>query len=133
MRPVATCGKASRSIRHPLTIFNAGFGAGHRFRCPRRYLSQNTNGQIAQLLDWKPESPAKNVVINGYVRGLRKAKQFRFLSLGDGSSKQPLQAVIPRELAGGYGNLPSSSSFSGPSVTHLCVVCIDYLWARLSA
>lgn len=103
MRPVFAMGKASRSISQPVFFLKACAGPDLPFHSPRRYLSQNTNGQIAQLLEWKPDSTAKNVVINGYVRALRKAKTFRFLSLGDGSSKQPLQAVIPRDLADGYG------------------------------
>ncbi|KAK3949684.1 hypothetical protein QBC32DRAFT_31724 [Pseudoneurospora amorphoporcata] len=50
---------------------------------------------IAECLRWKPESEEDNVVVQGYVRSVRGMKTHRFVSLGDGSSLAPLQAVVP--------------------------------------
>ncbi|KAK3321613.1 hypothetical protein B0H66DRAFT_618597 [Apodospora peruviana] len=67
----------------------------------RRHLSQNTHGTIAQLLQWKPAEETKNVVINGYVRSTRKTKNHRFVVLGDGSSIESLEAIVPTEQCRG--------------------------------
>ncbi|KAK4218343.1 hypothetical protein QBC37DRAFT_198507 [Rhypophila decipiens] len=99
MRPIAVLKGASRSIHPPFHVPN--FRASYGCHLARRYLSQNTNGHIAQLLEFKPDSAAKNVVINGYVRSLSKTKQHRFISLGDGSSSRSLQVVAARELTDG--------------------------------
>lgn len=93
MRPVVSLEKASRSLR-----LSVSFSPRIQSNFSRRYLSQNTNGRIAQLLEWKPESGAQNVVVNGYVRSSQKSKEFRFVSIGDGSSLKFLQAVVPRDL-----------------------------------
>ncbi|KAK3376681.1 hypothetical protein B0T24DRAFT_524845 [Lasiosphaeria ovina] len=61
----------------------------------RRCLSQDANRSIAQLLQWRPAGEAAGVVVNGYVRSVRSMKGHRFVSLGDGSSLPPLQAVVP--------------------------------------
>lgn len=50
---------------------------------------------IAECLRWEPESEEDNVVVQGYVRSVRGMKTHRFVSLGDGSSLAPLQAVVP--------------------------------------
>ncbi|KAK4676071.1 asparaginyl-tRNA synthetase [Podospora pseudoanserina] len=56
---------------------------------------------ISQLLKWKPEQNVDNVVVHGYVRSVRGLKAWRFVSLADGSSLDPLQAVIESGLAEG--------------------------------
>lgn len=52
---------------------------------------------IAECLRWEPESEEDNVVVQGYVRSVRGMKTHRFVSLGDGSSLAPLQAVVPAD------------------------------------
>ncbi|KAE8448700.1 hypothetical protein EG329_008915 [Mollisiaceae sp. DMI_Dod_QoI] len=48
---------------------------------------------IARLLDEKP-ADAKDVVVTGFVRSIRNQKQRSFASIGDGSSLEPLQALL---------------------------------------
>lgn len=64
---------------------------------------------VAQLLQWKPKPPEKvdHVVVNGFVRSVRSMKAHRFVSLGDGSSLAPLQAVVQADHAEGCA--PKSS------------------------
>ncbi|KAK3346734.1 hypothetical protein B0T25DRAFT_461766 [Lasiosphaeria hispida] len=67
----------------------------------RRCISHHTNQSIAQLLQWKPAEKADDVVVNGYVRSVRSMKAHRFVSLGDGSSLAPLQALVHTDQAQG--------------------------------
>jgi hypothetical protein len=48
---------------------------------------------IAHLLDQGPED-CKRVVVNGFIRSIRIQKQRSFASVGDGSSLEPLQALL---------------------------------------
>jgi hypothetical protein len=48
---------------------------------------------IAHLLDNGPPD-SENVVINGFIRSIRNQKQRSFASVGDGSSLEPLQAIL---------------------------------------
>ncbi len=48
---------------------------------------------IAHLLDTGPKD-ARNVVIDGFVRSIRNQKKLSFASIGDGSSLEPLQALL---------------------------------------
>ncbi|KAJ9145488.1 hypothetical protein NKR23_g5409 [Pleurostoma richardsiae] len=50
---------------------------------------------IARLLDWRPKDEARDVVVNGFVRSVRAMKSVHFVSVGDGSSLAPLQAIVP--------------------------------------
>ncbi|KAK3384962.1 hypothetical protein B0H63DRAFT_175216 [Podospora didyma] len=68
---------------------------------PRRCLSQQASRSVAQLLDWRPAEKADDVVVNGFVRSVRSMKTHRFVSLGDGSSLLPLQAVVHTDQAEG--------------------------------
>lgn len=72
---------------------------------PRRYVSSQKPQQpyrsLAQLLQWKPEEKVEDVVVNGFVRSVRGLKARRFISLGDGSSLAPLQAVVEIDRAEG--------------------------------
>ncbi|TVY19142.1 Mitochondrial asparagine--tRNA ligase [Lachnellula arida] len=48
---------------------------------------------VARLLATGPADPS-NVVVNGFIRSLRSQKQRAFASIGDGSSLEPLQALL---------------------------------------
>ncbi|KAK4111586.1 asparaginyl-tRNA synthetase-like protein [Canariomyces notabilis] len=73
--------------------------------CPRRVchrcLSQQPNRSIAELLRWKPAQRVDHVVVNGFVRSVRSMKAHNFVSLGDGSSISPLQALVQTDQADG--------------------------------
>ncbi|KAK5654311.1 hypothetical protein OQA88_7489 [Cercophora sp. LCS_1] len=66
----------------------------------RRCFSQPGHS-IAQLLKWKPTEKAEGVVVNGFVRSVRSTKAHTFVSLGDGSSLAPLQALVHTDRAQG--------------------------------
>ncbi|KAI1262087.1 asparaginyl-tRNA synthetase [Xylariaceae sp. FL1019] len=56
---------------------------------------------VSNLLDSKPDASVGNVRIEGYVRSVRAQKRHHFVSLGDGSSLESLQAVVPADQAEG--------------------------------
>ncbi|KAI0487157.1 hypothetical protein F4859DRAFT_328368 [Xylaria cf. heliscus] len=56
---------------------------------------------ISGLLDFKPDEAVQNVKIDGYVRSVRAQKRHHFVALGDGSSLQSLQAVVPADQTEG--------------------------------
>lgn len=62
----------------------------------RRWQSTAPRKTIAQFLDWKPEAEVNDVVLNGYIRSVRNMKTERFLNVGDGSSRTPIQALVSR-------------------------------------
>ncbi|GAB1317581.1 asparaginyl-tRNA synthetase [Madurella fahalii] len=70
-------------------------------RVCRRWVSQQANRSVAQLLQWRPAEKVDHVAVNGFVRSVRSMKSHRFVSLGDGSSLAPLQAVVPTDHAEG--------------------------------
>lgn len=53
---------------------------------------------VAHLLDTPPPDP-DNVTVNGFIRSIRNQKQRSFASVGDGSSLEPLQALLTPEQA----------------------------------
>jgi hypothetical protein len=53
---------------------------------------------IAQLLDLGPVNSG-NVIVNGFIRSIRNQKQRSFASIGDGSTLEPLQALLTPEQA----------------------------------
>jgi len=53
---------------------------------------------IAHLLDEGAENP-DSVIVNGFIRSIRNQKQMSFASIGDGSSLEPLQALLTPEQA----------------------------------
>jgi asparaginyl-tRNA synthetase len=53
---------------------------------------------VAHLLETLP-ADADNVTVNGFIRSIRNQKQRSFASIGDGSSLEPLQALLPSQLA----------------------------------
>lgn len=59
--------------------------------------SANTN-IIADLLD-RRESAPDTAIVSGYVRTIRNQKNITFASIGDGSSLEPLQALLTPEQA----------------------------------
>lgn len=73
----------------------------------RRYISGNHGAprSIAKLLDWKPQSDVRDVVVNGFIRSVRTMKARSFVALGDGSSLAPLQALVPTDQAEGYDRI----------------------------
>ncbi|SPQ24717.1 36ebabfb-cdbc-4b3f-a3ac-9b839435cb21 [Thermothielavioides terrestris] len=73
---------------------------GPRHVC-HRFVSHQADRSIAQLLQWKPAERVDNVVVNGFVRSVRPMKTHRFVSLGDGSSLAPLQALVKADGAEG--------------------------------
>ncbi|OWY44263.1 asparaginyl-tRNA synthetase [Alternaria alternata] len=72
-------------------------------------LSTFCPSNIAELLRPSPQSisaqrtPRDNeaLTINGYVRTVRKQKRIAFAAIGDGSTLQTVQAVLPPQLAEG--------------------------------
>ncbi|RYN36509.1 hypothetical protein AA0116_g8937 [Alternaria tenuissima] len=76
-----------------------------RPRCSSTFCPSN----IAELLRPSPQSisaqrtPRDNeaLTINGYVRTVRKQKRIAFAAIGDGSTLQTVQAVLPPQLAEG--------------------------------
>ncbi|KAI0009661.1 asparaginyl-tRNA synthetase [Xylariaceae sp. FL0662B] len=56
---------------------------------------------IAGFLDFKPNETVSDVKVDGYVRSVRSQKRHHFVSLGDGSSLESLQAVVPADQAEG--------------------------------
>lgn len=55
--------------------------------------TENSRSTIARILEHKPADPA-DVVVTGFVRSIRNQKQRSFASIGDGSSLEPLQALL---------------------------------------
>lgn len=54
---------------------------------------------LARLLD--QESAIGETQVNGWVRSVRKQKKIAFAAIGDGSTMEPLQAVMKPEVADG--------------------------------
>lgn len=65
----------------------------------RRYASNNApkGGNIAAILG--RDEPIEDAQVNGWVRSIRKQKKIAFAALGDGSTLDPLQAVMKPEQA----------------------------------
>lgn len=80
----------------------------------RRCLSQLLKRSVAQYLQWKPAEKVDGVVIDGYVRSVRSMKAHRFVSLGDGSSLAPLQALVPADQAEGCEQFPWHACLGWP-------------------
>ncbi|KAH7095160.1 hypothetical protein FB567DRAFT_430836 [Paraphoma chrysanthemicola] len=80
------------------------------FRCRPRCSSTFSPSSIAELL--RPSSAQafplqpgpsdrESLQINGYIRSVRKQKRIAFAAIGDGSTLQTIQAVLPPQLAEG--------------------------------
>ncbi|KAI0475363.1 hypothetical protein GGR56DRAFT_509272 [Xylariaceae sp. FL0804] len=61
----------------------------------------NAPASISALLAIDVDAPLKDIKVDGYVRSVRIMKKQSFVSLGDGSSAQIVQAVVPAEQADG--------------------------------
>jgi hypothetical protein len=61
-------------------------------------ISQPGPLSIAHLLDEGTQNP-ESVIVNGFIRSIRNQKQRSFASIGDGSSLEPLQALLTPEQA----------------------------------
>ncbi|KAH8819795.1 asparaginyl-tRNA synthetase-like protein [Xylogone sp. PMI_703] len=68
----------------------------HRSRPPARPAPAAV--PISKLLASQPADP-DNVTVNGFVRSIRQLKSRSFASIGDGSSLEPLQALLTPEQA----------------------------------
>ncbi|CZR57876.1 related to asparaginyl-tRNA synthetase (mitochondrial) [Phialocephala subalpina] len=55
--------------------------------------ADNSRLTIARILEEKPADPT-DVVVTGFIRSIRNQKQRSFASIGDGSSLEPLQALL---------------------------------------
>lgn len=58
----------------------------------------STPPSIASLLDRGP-ADANNVYVNGFIRSARSQKRRSFVAIGDGSTLEPLQALLSPEQA----------------------------------
>ncbi|KAJ8129732.1 hypothetical protein O1611_g3898 [Lasiodiplodia mahajangana] len=56
---------------------------------------------VSGLLELTPKEAVADVKVNGYVRSVRAQKRHHFVALGDGSSLESLQAVVPADQAEG--------------------------------
>lgn len=68
---------------------------------PHLSFSQLAPTSVAKLLDRKAGNEVGDVVVNGFVRSVRHMKSQSFVSLGDGSSLAPLQALVPPDRSEG--------------------------------
>lgn len=87
-----------------------GRGAALSRRYPSRFIVPSASSRVSistlpatvsGLLDFKPNEAVQNVKIDGYVRSVRAQKRHHFVALGDGSSLESLQAVVPADQAEG--------------------------------
>lgn len=67
----------------------------------RRFASTKNPQRISEILDWEPEGVREDVTVNGYVRSVRTMKSEMFVSVGDGSTRRSLQALVPRHMERG--------------------------------
>lgn len=51
--------------------------------------------------------------MNGFIRSVRKQKRFAFAEISDGSTIEPVQAILKPAQAAGYVLLTLSSFFEG--------------------
>lgn len=59
---------------------------------------------VAGFLNFKPQDAVSDVKIDGFVRSVRAQKRHSFVALGDGSSLESLQAVVPPDQAEGLSS-----------------------------
>lgn len=126
MQPV-TPRLAVRFSRRPAAstrVSHCGFGLNRSREPSRRCFSKQTKQSIAELLRWKPAEKVDDVVVNGFVRSVRSMKAHRFVSLGDGSSLAPLQALVHTDQAQGYEQSRSR---------HACLGCPNLLIRSLQS
>lgn len=69
----------------------------HSIARPRYSSSAATNVSVAKLLATPADEAEREVY--GFIRSIRKQKTRAFASIGDGSSLEPLQAMLTPEQA----------------------------------
>ncbi|KAI5793719.1 hypothetical protein DFH27DRAFT_141104 [Peziza echinospora] len=74
-------------------------------------ISPSRVSTVASLLS-KALAPdaVETVTVNGWVRSNRNMKKYSFLNIGDGTTTQPIQAVIPKELFPDVKDLTTGTS-----------------------
>jgi asparaginyl-tRNA synthetase len=93
--------RSLRSLR-PSAFRRPVFG-----QCSPRCSSTFAPRTIAALLTKSAQQPAslsgetQSLILNGFVRTVRKQKRVAFAAVGDGSSLQTVQVVLSPELASG--------------------------------
>jgi asparaginyl-tRNA synthetase len=85
------------AVRRPLTKV-----AVRSRRQEFRALKSTLPKTVADYLNWKPTEPAGCSHVDGYIRSVRAQKKWHFVSLGDGTSIDGLQAVVPADKAEGW-------------------------------
>lgn len=89
--------------------------------CRPRCSSTLRPSNIADLLRSSPTEPSslrpppsdgETLTVNGYVRTVRKQKRVAFAAIGDGSTLQTVQVVLPPQLADGSVGHHSRSALS---------------------
>ncbi|KAI0390499.1 asparaginyl-tRNA synthetase [Xylariaceae sp. FL0594] len=65
------------------------------------WVSKAAPRTISRLLEFKPSDAVDGVKVDGYIRSIRSFKHHHFVSLGDGSSLESLQAIVPADEAKG--------------------------------
>ena len=77
-----------------------GLASTHSSRRIFHFSTRETKAplSVAQLLD-TPSATPDNVIVNGFVRSVRNQKNRSFASIGDGSSLEPLQALLTPQQA----------------------------------
>lgn len=89
--------KACHSLRHHTTV-----GAYKKFpQTIARLWQRDAHPSATKSDELAPDfgSVDNDIVINGFVRSVRKQKRIGFAVVGDGSSLQPIQAVLSPEHA----------------------------------
>lgn len=91
------------------------------------YPTRASQLSVAKLLGTSPENVDEvKVNVNGFIRSIRNQKKISFASIGDGSSVQPLQALLTPQQAERSDNHTNKFS-STPNRT------IDFRRVQLSA
>jgi len=65
-----------------------------------RHYSQNKSRRLVDVLE--SDRDEATVTVHGFVQSVRKQKKIAFAALSDGSSLEPLQAVLQPEQAEKY-------------------------------
>jgi len=97
--------------RSACKVQSSASGVIKTFRSFSTTLQRRQNHSIAALLESAvPEG--STIQVNGFVQSVRKLKKVAFAAIRDGSSLQPLQAVLSPEQAQSYVRQPAFASTS---------------------
>lgn len=115
-RRIAVCPRLTLSYRGAAGPSPQAWSAC-RPRCSSTFRPRNIaellRPSLVQSSSQSPPSDGETLTVDGYVRSVRKQKRVAFAALGDGSTLQTVQAVLPPQLAEG------SVEFHGPICTQL--------------